>query len=115
MTKVQTYLTHHNYLFRIINNIFLLYLPGIAQTIVLLTIPAPPGILTTSSTISVLSSPQVPQSQPPAEILLEELAPLVQQPPIDMRPVSIEQKLIQQPSDTKSSFHISGSGSVRLA
>jgi hypothetical protein len=61
-------------------------LPGIGQTIELLTVPAP----SEASTTTFLPS----QSQQSAEILLQELT-----------------SLIQQPIDTKSSMHIAASSS----
>jgi len=63
----------------------------------LLTVPATPETATSSQTS--------------AEILLQELTSLIQQPLTDMVPIGIEQKLIQQHMDTKSSIDINTSGS----
>ncbi|CAF2721732.1 unnamed protein product [Rotaria sp. Silwood2] len=87
------------------------YLPGIGQTIELLTVPAPPETSTAPSTITVQPSSQVLQSQTSAETLLQELTSLIQQPPADIIPIGIEQKLIQQSIETKSSTHIGTLGS----
>ncbi|CAF0898757.1 unnamed protein product [Rotaria sordida] len=87
------------------------YLPGIGQTIELLTVPAPPETSTEPSTITVLPLSQISQSQPSAEILLQELTSLIQQPPADIVPIGIEQKFIEQPIETKSNIHINTFGS----
>ena len=78
-------------------------LSGIGQTIELLTVPA--------SSEASTSTSQSSQSQTSAEILLQELTSLIQQPPADIIPISIDQKYIQQPIDTKSSIHLTTSGS----
>ncbi|CAF5201204.1 unnamed protein product [Rotaria magnacalcarata] len=87
----------------------ILDLPGIGQTIELLTVPAPPETLPASSTVSTVPSPQV--SQTSAEILLQELTSLIQQPPVDIVHFCIEHKAIPQTIDTKSSIHIGSLGS----
>ncbi|CAF3563186.1 unnamed protein product [Rotaria sp. Silwood1] len=87
------------------------YLPGIGQTIELLTVPAPSETSTVPSTITVLQSSQDPQSQTSAETLLQELTSLIQQPPADIVPIGIEEKFIQQPIETKSNIHMGTLGS----
>jgi len=72
-------------------------LPGIGQTIELLTVPTTTPE-TSTSTMNVLSS-----TQSSAEILLQELTLLIQQPPADIVPINIEQNLIQQPMNTSGS------------
>lgn len=86
-------------------------LPGIGQTIELLTVPAPSETATIQSTMTTLSASQISQSQQSAEILLQELTSLIQQPPEDIVPIEIEQKIIQQSMDTRSSIHMGGLGS----
>ena len=81
-------------------------LPGIGQTIELLTVPVLSEAPSTTSTITVL-----PPSQTSAEILLQELKSLIQQPPADIVPINIEQKLIPQPMETKSGIHFNTYGS----
>ncbi|CAM4749401.1 unnamed protein product [Rotaria magnacalcarata] len=105
------------------------YLPGIGQTIELLTVPAPPETLPASSTVSTVPSPQVSQTSAEillqeltsaeillqeltsAEILLQELTSLIQQPPVDIVHFCIEHNAIPQTIDTKSSIHIGSLGS----
>lgn len=83
--------------------IYLLDLPGIGQTIELLTVPAPPETASTQSTITVLPTTQEQQSQTSAEILLQELTSLMQQPPADLIALGMEQKSVQQPIHTGTS------------
>jgi len=66
---------------------FCLVLPAIGQTIELLTVTAPAELPTTTS-------------QPSAEILLQELTTLIQQPHADIVPLNIEQKIAGTTSRT---------------
>ncbi|CAF2417956.1 unnamed protein product [Rotaria sp. Silwood2] len=60
------------------------FLPGIGQTIELLTVAAPVELPTTTAT----------PTQTSAETLLQELTTLIQQPPVDIVPMNIEQKVM---------------------
>jgi hypothetical protein len=87
-------------------------LPGIGQTIELLTVTTPSeGSATTSSSFTVQTSSQASQSQSSAESLLQELTSLIQQPHSDIVTLGIEQKALQQSIDTKSSIHMATQGS----
>ena len=86
-------------------------LPGIGQTIELLTVPAHSEASTTTSAITVLPSSQISQSQQSADILLQELTSLIQHPPDDIVPIGMEQKAIQQSFSTKSNIHMTAPGS----
>ncbi|CAF1565033.1 unnamed protein product, partial [Adineta steineri] len=87
------------------------YLPGIGQTIELLTVPAPSETSTTTTTMTVLPSSQISQSQPSAENFLQELTSLIQHPPDDIVPIGIEQRRRQQSIDARSNINNTASGS----
>ncbi|CAF1565058.1 unnamed protein product, partial [Adineta steineri] len=93
------------------------YLPGIGQTIELLTVPAPSETSTTTTTMTVLPSSQISQSQPSAENFLQELTSLIQHPPDDIVPIGIEQRRRQQSIDARSNINntVSGSRQARTA
>ncbi|CAF3754560.1 unnamed protein product [Rotaria socialis] len=65
------------------------FLPGIGQTIELLTVAAPVDLPTTTTA-----------AQTSAETLLQELTTLIQQPPVDIVPLNIEQKMTGTTSRT---------------
>ncbi|CAF1348268.1 unnamed protein product [Adineta steineri] len=92
------------------------YLPGIGQTIELLTVPAPSETSTTT-TMTVLPSSQASQSQPSTENFLQELTSLIQHPPDDIVPIGIEQRRRQQSIDARSNINntVSGSRQARTA
>ena len=71
-----------------------LVLPAIGQTIELLTVNAPAELPTTTTTTAAAIN------QPSAEILLQELTTLIQQPPADIVPLNIGQKLAGPTSRT---------------
>ena len=64
-----------------------LVLPGIGQTIELLTVPAPSAELPSTATAVAAAS-----SQASAEILLQELTTMIQHPPADLVPMQIESR-----------------------
>ena len=84
-------------------------LPGIGQTIELLTVPAPSEATTSASTLNSLPTSQATQSQLSADSVLQELKTLIQQAPADIVPMAMEQKLVHQPVNQKSNMHMSTS------
>lgn len=86
-----------------------LVLPGIGQTIELLTVPAPAETTASGSSVTGLPTSQATQSQLSADSVLQELKTLIQQSPADIVPMAMEQKHVQQPGNQKSTMHMSGS------
>ena len=86
-----------------------LVLPGIGQTIELLTVPAQAEMAASASSVTGLPTSQAIQSQLSADSVLQELKTLIQQSPADIVPMGMEQKHVQQAGNQKSSMPMSGS------
>lgn len=86
-------------------------LPGIGQTIELLTVPGPSDASTTATSFTVLPTSQASTAQSSADSLLQELKSLIQQSPADIVPMNMDPKTVQQPMSTKSSIQMAPSGS----
>jgi hypothetical protein len=86
-------------------------LPGIGQTIELLTVPGPSDASTTTTSFTVLPTSQATTSQSSADSLLQELKSLIQQSPADIVPMNMDPKAVQQPTNTKSSIQMAPPGS----